>query len=183
MESLSIDAEVQLFAAIAAGDKQAFTVFMQQYIQSVTGFAYRMLADKSAAEDITQEAFTRVWQHAKNWRQQGASPKSWLFRITYNLAIDHLRKTGSIDEYIDSADVRATVDVLQEVDERHRYLLNAIGQLPERQKTALMLCAYHGMSNKEAAGVLEVSIDALESLLSRARRELRSKLIAAGVFP
>ena len=153
------------------------TGFLNRHLSAIVDFAGRYVGQKSDAEDIAQDTFLRVWHKASSWRSEGASLRSWLYRIAYNLCIDNLRRRRydmDIDEMelqIDSHGPEETVSN----QAQSRRLVIALAALPERQRTALTLCAYHGLSNKEAAVVMDINVEALESLLSR--RKLRKSLI------
>ena len=171
----------QLMAHIAQGDKAAFTEFVSHYLNKMVDFACRYVSRRADAEDIVQEAFERVWRKASSWQDKDVPPRSWLYRIVYNLCMDELRKnrnTASIADDIEPGTTATPEEGLhQEVQQRK--LQMALQSLPERQRTALVLCAYHGLSNREAAAILAVSVDALESLLARGRRTLRERLLEA----
>ena len=164
-----------LIRRIAHGDKDAFSVFLNRYLGAMVAFARRYIGNRSDAEDIAQEAFTRVWTHADSWRETGASPRSWLYRITYNLCIDELRKKRPLLEEHDLVSEDTPEKRLtQDIDEATlRQMINA---LPDRQRSAIWLSAYHGLSNKEASEILGTTVEAMESLLTRARRNLRERL-------
>jgi len=168
-------ADDELMRSIAKGDKTAFTFFLRRHLRPLVAFANRYMNARSDAEDIAQEAMTRVWTHAERWREIGSSPRSWLYRIAYNLCIDEIRKRKTVvDDYVlvdDSTPERLVEQQLNELSVRA-----AIHKLPERQRSALWLSAYHGLSNKEAAEILDTTIEAMESLLTRARRSLRQEL-------
>ncbi len=168
-----------LMEKIACGDKSAYTEFLTRHLSAIVDFAWRHVGRRVDAEDVAQEAFIRVWSKAPSWRAQGASPRSWLYRVTYHLCIDELRRRhpeASLQDAGDLADPGATPEdnLLQQV--RVGQVSRALGALRERQRTAITLCAYHDLSNKEAAATLDISIEALESLLSRGRRKLRQLL-------
>lgn len=172
-----LDDDVHLLQAIAAGDRKAFQAFLSRHLARVVQFAGRY--NRSDAEDIAQETFLRIWQKAGTWQEQGVSPMSWVYRIAYHLCIDALRRKRHViplTEQAEQADPSgdATRDIMAE------QVLRIIAGLPERQSTAITLCACHGLSNKEAADVMAISVDALESLLSRGRRELRQQLQTDG---
>ena len=172
-----------LMARVQAGDRQAFQVLMNRHVASLHRFAQRLLRNSTEAEDVTQEALLRLWQHAARWEPGRVRFTTWLFRIAHNLCVDRYRRNGSakVDESIDvdtlidehSADGAASVGR----NERQHHVRRALNALPERQRTALVLCFYQAFSNQEAAAILDVSVDALESLLSRARRALRADLV------
>ena len=168
-----------LLEAIAQGDKAAFTQFLERYLTAIVEFAQRYLGSRAEAEDIAQEAFIRVWRKAASWHPQGAPPRSWLYRIAKNLCVDELRKRRkqtSLDENDELPATECTPERSMEQDDQAAAINKAFAMLPERQRTAIILCAQQGLSNKEAAIVMGVSIDALESLLSRGRRKLREIL-------
>lgn len=140
-------------------------------------FAARLLRDASEAEDVVQEGFLRLWLRASEYTDQ-ASGSAWLYRITHNLAVDRLRRQGkleSLDEQelapVSAPQARALERKLQSTA-----LEQALAELPARQAAALTLVHLDGMSGAEAAHVLGVSAEALESLLSRGRRGLRKRL-------
>jgi RNA polymerase sigma-70 factor, ECF subfamily len=166
-------------AAIATGSTRAFKAVMDTYMMDVFRFSYSLLGDSSRAEDITQETFLRLWSHGRTWSPTGRL-KSWLLKIAHHLCIDDLRKTKghvNVDDVtailVDkTAGPREVMVDLQTAD----ILKAALFTLPERQRAAIMLVHYHDRTNIEAADIMGVSVDALESLLARGRRQLRTDL-------
>lgn len=168
----------QLMARIATGDKLAFSTIVTRHLGRITDFAARHLPRHADAEDIAQEAFTRLWLKAPQWQSRGLPVHSWLYRVTYNLCIDALRKHKpevAIDDQQHLVGRENAEEALVQAS-RKRAIDQALASLPERQRTAIVLCNYHGLSNRDAGAIMEISVDALESLLSRARRKLRSLL-------
>jgi RNA polymerase sigma-70 factor (ECF subfamily) len=169
-------------ASIATGDRDAFKAFLSRHLSAVIVYARRYLASHADAEDIAQETFIRVWQKAATWQPQGYSPRSWMYRIAYHLCIDEIRRRPT-NEVLNDDGVYNPVDPESSSPEKTienasdlNQLTHWLTLLPERQHTALSLCALQGLSNKEAATAMEISVDALESLLSRGRRQLRNHL-------
>lgn len=167
------DADIDQFRQIAKGDKHAFAQLLSAQLPSLLVFIKRYIKEPAQAEDIAQETFLRVWQRAADWQPREHSPRSWIYRIAFNLCIDTIRRqkptTDALHELIDAhSPEQHTID-----NNQHQHLHSAMAQLPERQRTALYLCAFQGLSNKEAAAIMKVGVDALESLLARARRSLR----------
>lgn len=165
-----------LLALIAKGDRDAFSQLMQRYLNPIILFAMRYFPQKSDAEDIAQETFIRLWCKSPDWQDRGISVKAWLYRVAYNQCIDQLRKQkfelrADCDENI--VDESAFIDRMMGVEQDLIVQKIALGNLPERQRTAIMLCAVRGLSNIDAAIVMGISIDALESLLARGRRKLK----------
>lgn len=165
--------EVQQLQQIAQGNRDAFALLLSAYLPSLLAFIKRYIKEPAQAEDIAQETFLRVWQRAADWQAREVSPRSWVYRIAFNLCIDHIRKqrntTDDLDELIETRSPESQVIA----QNQHQHLHLAMDGLPERQRTALYLCAFHGLTNKEAATIMQLSVDALESLLARGRRSLR----------
>ncbi len=164
----------ELMQLISKGDDKAFAMLMHKHLAAILNFNRQYLS--SEAEDIAQEAFVRLWNIAPKWKDKGVSPKAWLMRVCYNLCIDVLRKQKTLaleEQDITLVDPNLTIEqqIINQTDFQQQLLeLNA---LPERQRTAITLCAYHGLNNKQAASALDISVDALESLLARGRRKLK----------
>jgi len=166
----------QLLVLIAEGNKQAFSQLMARYLPAVINFSMRYFPQRSDAEDIAQETFTRLWCKAPIWQDKGVSIKAWLFKVAYHQSIDQLRKQkpeylADYDENI--IDEAAYIESMMDVGSNLAIQKLALGSLPERQRTAISLCAIKGFSNSEAAIVMGTSVDALESLMARGRRKLK----------
>ena len=158
-------------------DRDAFAILVSRHLDTIHAFNYRMTRNAEDAAELAQETFLRVWNSAATWRPKRVKFTTWLHRIARNLCIDAHRRhrtTQEIDDRL-AAEDGAPVDAPETVRLR-RALNEALTGLPERQRTALVLCHRDGMTNRDAAAVLAVSVDALESLLARARRTLRLKL-------
>ncbi len=171
-----------LMARIAVGDGAAFAEFVDRHLSAVVAFASRFLGRRGDGEDVAQEALVRVWVKAPGWRPLGPSPRSWLFRIAYNLCVDEVRRrrpVAALEEAGEAPDPGATPEEALLGRDRAERLAAALASLPERQRRALALCAYEGLSNGDAAAALEISVEALESLLARGRRGLRQRLLPA----
>jgi RNA polymerase sigma-70 factor (ECF subfamily) len=175
-----------LMAAIAAGDQLAFARLVERHLARTVGLATRLMGSRADGEEIAQEAFTRVWSHAARWRPLGAGGNArfttWLYRIVVNLAIDRKRRPvhaamDDVDEPVDEADDGFVRIHRRQISDA---VTVAMMQLPERQRAALALCFFEGMSNIEAGVIMSLSVGAVESLLVRARRSLRQGL--AGVY-
>jgi RNA polymerase sigma-70 factor (ECF subfamily) len=168
----------QLMMAVAKGDKDAFTEIVTRHLAPLIHFALRYVGRRPDAEDVAQEAFIRLWNNAPNWEEKGFSLRSWIYRVTYNLCIDELRKRKPVSPVDDDASLTAGEQPDENLyrNQQQQKVAAALKELPERQRTALVLCVYQGLSNLDAAAVMDISVDALESLLSRARRALRNTM-------
>jgi len=158
-------------------DSAAFALLLDRHLAPLGRFLYRFCGSAADADELAQESFLRIWKEASRWQPNRVRFTTWLYRIGRNLAIDRHRRrrelTGeAIPEAVDDADPASVL----EAEDRRRRVRAAIDGLPERQRSALLLCHFQGFSNQEAADILEVSVDALESLLSRARRALKTSL-------
>lgn len=140
--------------------------------------ATRLLGDRGEAEDVAQEAFLRLWQQAANWRSDGAKFDTWLHRVAFNLCTDRLRKRREtyFSEPPGQADAETMPDSALMLASQHKTIVAALAALPPRQREAIVLQYYQELSNIDAADIMGVSIEALESLLSRGRRNLRELL-------
>jgi RNA polymerase sigma-70 factor (ECF subfamily) len=142
-------------------------------------FVERLTGNAATAEEVVQDGFLRLWHNADRW--EGRSRFStWFYRVLHNLAVDRLRARGAAFEELDDElpDHRPNPEQAFARMRRDLSVREALDQLPERQRAALVLSHYEGLSQGEAAAVLGVSEGALESLLSRARKTLRGRLAA-----
>lgn len=171
-------ADEALLERCGQGDQQAAALLINRHSPRVLALAQRMLSSREDAEDVTQDVFIKVYKHAANWESGKAKFTTWLHRVTINQCYDRLRKkreTGMEDPPDMEDDGLGPAEQLQE-HQRQKRLKQAISELPERQRAALLLNHYEGLSNPETADILELSVEAVESLLSRARRNLKQIL-------
>lgn len=174
----SVEPDEILMLRVAQGDHGACGQLAERHQARILAFARRTLRDRTAAEDVAQEVIARVWTHAARWRPGPARLTSWLHRIALNLCLDHLarRRREALHGVVSLTEVSdATAAGERERDLRDR-VRASLRDLPETQRAALTLCYYQGFQNVEAAQILGVSVEALESLLARARRTLRERL-------
>lgn len=173
------DGDEALLLSAGRGDRGAFTALVERHLGRAGAIAGRMLGSRADAEEVVQEAFLRVWQKAPDWRiDGGAKFSTWLHRILVNLCIDRKRRrpTIPIDAIEEPADEAADGFDRAAAGERQRRVADALGELPERQRAAIVLSYYEGLSNVAVADALEISVGAVESLLVRARRSLSAAL-------
>jgi RNA polymerase sigma-70 factor (ECF subfamily) len=166
-----------LILRVAEGDVAAYRELVRRHGSSLYHFAVRLTRDSAESEDIVQETFLRLWQRAKDYSPE-ARVTTWLHRITHNLAVDRLRARGRAEPLSDDEEV--PISARQHADlegQRSREALEAaLAHLPERQAAAIALVNFQGLSGREAASVLGVKEEALESLLARGRRTLKTLL-------
>ncbi len=173
----SVQADAALVARVGSGDSAACRSLMDAHLGRIHGFAWRMLGDAGDAEDVAQEAFLRLWRQAGKWRAE-ARVGTWLHRVAHNLCIDRLRKRrgDSGDEPPDLPDPAPGPAAEHQRVQVARGVEAALARLPERQRAAIALVHYQELGNIEAADIMGISVEAMESLLSRGRRALREAL-------
>ncbi|HKO08468.1 MAG TPA: RNA polymerase sigma factor [Alphaproteobacteria bacterium] len=184
MAGMDEDSDEDLVARTAEGDQEAFQLLVERHTQRSLRLAQRISGNASDAEELVQEAFLRLWTKADTWQPGRGRFSTWFFRILVNLCLDRKRRPDmlSLETAAEPADpTRGAVEKIYQ-DELSRAVASAIGALPERQRAALALCYFEEMSNLEAADALAVSVSALEALLVRARRTLRTKLAELGAL-
>lgn len=175
-----------LMTLIQKRDHEAFTQLVKRYTRMFYAAAYRMCSDQDMAEDIVQDALLKLWNNPDLWDSaRGAKFSTWFYRVVTNQAIDAMRKiknTKGSDVLERMSDDRDSQHEVLEDAEEQAIMEEVIQTLPERQKIALNLCFYEGLSNKEAAEILGVGVKGLESLLMRAKAGLRDELMRRGIL-
>ncbi|MGZ9113710.1 MAG: RNA polymerase sigma factor [Brevundimonas sp.] len=176
--ALIADPDEELVRRVGQGDPAAIQAMVARKLPRMLALAQRMLGDAAEAEDVAQDAMLRAWKQAPRWKPGQAKFDTWLHRVGLNLCYDRLRRRREVpteappdrpddgpapDRGLMAADVGARVNT-------------ALARLPDRQREAVVLCHYQELTNIEAAALMEISVDALESLLSRGRRALRLAL-------
>lgn len=168
-----------LLKAFAAGDNRAAQKLIERLSPRVLSQAVRLLGNRSEAEDITQEAMLRLWRAAPAW-QPKAMVSTWLYRVTANLCLDRLRtrrKSVPIDAVpgeMTAGDPGIIASLQQEA--RLDALRWALAELPERQALAVSLRFIEGLGNPEIATMMDIGVEAVESLTARGKRALAAAL-------
>jgi len=187
--------ENQWVLAVAEGDRQAFAMLVELHLHPIEAFATRMLADSAEAQDVAQEVMLRLWQRAAEFDPRRARLSTWLHQIAHNLCIDRLRKVRRLSSWDETQNTRledahqttqlaahhassgdAAPMASSLADEQSVLISRALSQLPERQRSALLLTYYQALTNREVADIMGISVRALESLLVRARTALKQAL-------
>ncbi len=170
-----------LMRAVAEGDERAFARLVRRHLPVVRRIAWRMLGD-AAADDVAQEVFLRLWRRPDMFDPARGRFSTWLHRVAANASIDAVRRRreeqlgeGEAERLVDHAPTPERALLAQERAARVRA---AISRLPERQRLALTLSHDAGHGNAEIAAVMDTSVEAVESLLARARRRLKEMLRA-----
>ena len=167
-----------LLARFAQGDAAAARALTQRLTPRVMAHAYRLLGQRAEAEDVSQEAMLRLWKIAPDWRAGEARVSTWLYRVVANLCIDRLRRGRgeALDQVPEPRDPGAGPAETLLDNTRAAALQEALTRLPGRQRQAVVLRDLEGLANPEIAAIMETSVEAVESLLSRGRRALTADL-------
>lgn len=182
-------------ARIAGSDAQAFEILVRRHQRHILNLIYRSIGDRTQAEDVAQEVFLRVWRAAEDYEPK-AKFTTWVYRIAVNLCLDALKATHRKQPFVhlyadaehpdendrvlnvcDSA--RSPEELLIDVEESGR-IFAALQGLPTNQRLAVVLTKFDGLSYDEISWVLGCSISAVESLLIRAKKNLRERLLLPG---
>lgn len=181
------DEDAILVAEFQRGNQAAFDELVNRYKKRVYGIAYRMTNNHEDALDLSQEAFIRVYKSISKFKGR-SNFHTWLYRITVNLCINHLRNQSRqrhlpFDERIEVAGGRGLVSEwwsnprkALENKELQQDLTAAIDSLPPRQRTVFVLRQLEGLSHKEIAAILKCSVGGVKANLFQALRKLRDRL-------
>jgi RNA polymerase sigma-70 factor (ECF subfamily) len=172
------DEDKVLVAAVARHDARSFRVLVERHLPALLAVARRLLADDAEAEDVAQEALVRLWQSAADLQIGADGVRPWLRRVVRNRCIDRIRsrrRTDVTDEVPEQAIDAGQVSAVAEGDLSVR-VGQVLSGLPDRQRVALTLFHYEGLSQSEIGEKLSISDEAVESLLARARRAVRAAL-------
>jgi RNA polymerase sigma factor (sigma-70 family) len=180
-DALSDVSDEALLVLYANGDAGGARMLTVRLVPRILVYAARLLGDRAEAEDVAQEAMLRLWRVAPDWRQGEAKVTTWLYRVTTNLCTDRLRvrqrrKVSNLDDAPDVGDdAPAAETVLIEAD-RMAALNAALAALPDRQREAVILRHIEGFTNPEIAVVMDIGVEAVESLIARGKRALTAIL-------
>lgn len=170
--------EAALVAEAGGGDSRAFRVLMERHLASIVSVGRRMLRDDAEAEDVAQEAFLRLWRSSATLEIGPAGIRPWLRRVVSNLCLDRVRGQGRVKTVEELPEVPEPAKQLAAIESRdtQRRVEVAMQKLPDRQRLALTLFHFEGLSQIEIGQIMGVSDEAIELLLSRARRQLKADL-------
>lgn len=180
-DTLADVSDETLLVLYANGDPEASRRLTARLAPRILGYALRLLSDRAEAEDVTQETMLRLWQLAPDWRSGEAKVSTWAYRVVTNLCTDlrrarQRRPAVTLDDAPDLADgSKGVVAAMIETD-RMTALQVALSQLPDRQRQAVVLRHIEGLSNPEIAAIMEIGVEAVESLTARGKRALTALL-------
>ena len=185
-----LDPDAALMLRVKRGDRAAFAELVEKYKQPTINFVFRTLRDETESEDVAQNVFLQVWKSRDRY-ERTAKFSTWLFTIARNLCLNELRRRSrhpaeSIEEsHSDNEDLpsRQYEDkkILLPTDnalhgELAKKIEEALAELPENQRTAILLCRRDEVSYEEIAEILGCSLSATKSIIHRGRETLKEKL-------
>jgi RNA polymerase sigma-70 factor (ECF subfamily) len=184
--SMALDADRSvsdeaLLIAYGNGDTGAARILLGRLTPLMLRYAVRLLGgDRAEAEDVAQEAMLRLWKVAGEWRQGEARVTSWLYRDTANLCTDRLRRRRwqgpGLDQIAEPPDPAPAAAEAMTDTARREALDAALADLPERQRQAVVLRHIEGLANPEIAAIMDIGVEAVESLTARGKRALAASL-------
>jgi RNA polymerase sigma-70 factor (ECF subfamily) len=173
---MSDDAE--LVERVAAGDRQAFLHLYDRYVPRVLGLAQRMLGERMAAEEVTQDAFVKLWTRAVTFNPARGTLLSWLLTVTRRTALDRLRLEGRRPQVVEPPDEEQGWDELPDGasggdEARWRSLRFAVADLPREQRLVIELAFYHGLSHSQIAEHARIPLGTVKTRLRLGMEKLR----------
>jgi RNA polymerase sigma-70 factor, ECF subfamily len=194
------DSDAALMLRVKQGDSGAFAELVDRYKQPVLNLAWRMLRDATEAEDLAQNVFIQVHKSAHRY-EASSKFSTWLFTIARNLCLNEIRRRSrhsaeSIDALHPDGDGRPAQQFEDKTTfsppdsllhgELVKKIEEAVAELPENQRTAILLCRQDELSYEEIAKILGCSLSATKSLIHRGRETLKQKLkpyLRTGAWP
>lgn len=173
--------DAALLVAYANGDASAGRTLLDRLAPKLFGYATRVLGDRTEAEDVVQETMLKLWKVAPDWRQGEAQVSTWAYRVMVNMCTDKLRKRQrqgqvALDTVAEpEANIKSAVDQMTDAA-RADALQSALETLPERQRQAVVLRHLEGLNNPEIAQIMDIGVEAVESLTARGKRALKAAL-------
>lgn len=173
-----------LMGAIYYGKNKAFEELSDRHLKNMLAVAQRILGNAAEADEVVQEAFLKLWLQASKWDPSGtAAVKTWLSRVVTNLCLDICRRRRDtvldrVDELVDEGE--DAFDQMKACD-RQKIIQRLLDELPHRQRTAVVHYYFEDLSGREVASVMDITEGAVESLLVRARKQLRGKMKKLGL--
>ena len=169
-----------LLIKFQSGDESAFNEIVRTYQSMVVNLAFRFTGSEEDAKDLAQDVFVKVWIKASSF-QGDASLKTWIYRITVNESLNFIRKR-KIASFVDAMEAALSfqsddTDTKLHQSEEQNLVRKAIRSLPKKQRIAIILRTFKNLPYEEIALIMELSVSSVESLLFRAKKNLKKKLM------
>ena len=179
-ETSTVEEMNLLTKRIRQGDIKAFDLLYAQFSERLFGFAFSMLKNHEDAKEVVQETFLKLWKK-RDQLDSSQSVKALLFSVSYHIVIDLLRKRLKENQYLHELHARFAenepgADHLADYNELNNELQKAISALPEQRKKIYQLSREEGLSHKEIAGILNISVKTVENQINLALKTIRQKL-------
>ncbi|MCD6034281.1 MAG: polymerase sigma-70 factor family protein [Rickettsiales bacterium] len=178
---LPLPTDDQLLSSIQDGSHSAFATLVNRHTGKFYSLAYRYTSHREEAEDIVQTAFLKLWERPDMWdRERKILFTTWFYKVVVNICLDRKKRATPlpIPDDMPLADSRRNQEEESLVREEQRLLEEAMTSLPKRQKTALNLCFYEGLSQKDVAQIMGTSVKAVQSLVTHAKSALKQHITA-----
>ena len=175
-----MEEDIDIIKSVSAGDKNAFRLLYDLYSERVYNTALSYIKAEEQAEEITQDVFVSIYKNAHQFKGN-SKLSTWIYRITINKSLNQIKKKKRVDmfnqsiEHVDKSDFNHP-GVLLENKELAKQLFTVIDNLPDSQKTAFIMSYIEDLPRQEVADIMGLSLKAVESLLQRAKKNLRSNL-------
>ncbi len=184
----SLLTDEHLMGQVARGDAGAFRQLAGRHLGRAHAIAFRLLQNREDAEEVAQEAISKVWQKASSFDPSRSAFGTWFYRIVSNAALDRLRRRKSPSENLDDyserlSDTAPTGEDLRIKADASRHIKQAIAALPPTQQIAITLVYYEEFSQAEAARIMNITTSALEALLFRGKKGLKQRLTPRDLNP
>jgi len=179
--------EIDIINRIKNGDKKAFEQLVDIHEKSVLNICYRFLLNREDAEDIAQDIFIEIFYSIKNFRAE-AKLSTWIYRISVTKCLDEIKKRNrlkrissvgkifNLDDFMGKLSGYESADKKIEQEEDLQKIYKALNKLPENQRIALTLSKIDSLSNKDAAEIMKTSLTSIDSLIYRAKQNLKKIL-------
>ena len=172
-------ADEELISLVAQGDAEAFAVLYDRHNRPAYSLAYRMVGEKQAAEDLTQDAFLKVWRSATSYRADRASVRTWLLSIVHNRGIDQLRSLASRRRTQEKIEASAPKSQPSEAfaqswhNSQREQVREALSTLPQEQLKTLELAYFSGYTHVEIAELLDVPLGTVKGRMRSGLKKMR----------
>ncbi|MGH7884901.1 MAG: RNA polymerase sigma factor [Thermodesulfobacteriota bacterium] len=169
----------ELLELINKKDHPAFSELVRRYSKKFYAVSYRILGNRDDSEDMVQDAFLKLWNESDLWESKFETKfTTWFYRVFINQCLDYKRKKGyrNHDEYEESSMGEHSTGIIMEQKSSNELINKYIMELPEKQQIALNLCYYENLTREEAGEIMELTTKGVQSLVSRAKENLKSKL-------